>query len=44
MKKPKFTRGFVDRHGHARFYFRRAGYKPVAFAGPAMVAGLHGGL
>jgi len=30
---PKYTHGFIDRHGHARFYFRRAGYKPVKLPG-----------
>ena len=25
MKAPKYTHGFVDRNGHARFYFRRHG-------------------
>jgi integrase len=33
MKPPKYTHGFIDRHGHARFYFRRAGYKPVKLPG-----------
>ena len=33
MKPPKYTHGFVDRHGHARFYFRRAGYKPATLPG-----------
>ena len=25
MKAPKYTHGFIDRNGHARFYFRRHG-------------------
>jgi integrase len=33
VKPPKYTHGFVDRHGHARFYFRRAGYKTVPLPG-----------
>jgi site-specific recombinase XerD len=33
VKPPKYTHGFVDRHGHARFYFRRAGYKSVPLPG-----------
>jgi hypothetical protein len=33
VKPPKYTHGFVDRHGHARFYFRRAGYKPATLPG-----------
>jgi hypothetical protein len=28
MKRaPKFVHGFIDRHGKARFYFRRPGFK-----------------
>ena len=30
---PKFTQGFVDRNGKARFYFRRRGYKRVVLPG-----------
>ena len=30
---PKYVQGFIDRHGKARFYFRRAGFKTVALAG-----------
>jgi len=26
-KPPPFTQGFVDRHGHARWYFRRPGFR-----------------
>ena len=26
-RPPKFVHGFIDRHGKARFYFRRPGYK-----------------
>jgi integrase len=34
MKRPpKFVQGFVDRHGKARFYFRRAGFKSVPLPG-----------
>jgi integrase len=33
MKLPKFVHHFVDRHGHARFYFRRAGYKSATLPG-----------
>jgi len=34
MKRPpKFVHGFVDRHGKARFYFRRTGLKRVALPG-----------
>ena len=32
-RPPKFAQGFRDRHGHARFYFRRRGYKPVPLPG-----------
>jgi hypothetical protein len=30
---PKFVHGFVDRHGKARFYFRRAGFKKMPLPG-----------
>jgi integrase len=30
LKLPKWVHGFVDRHGTARYYFRRPGYKRVA--------------
>ena len=34
MKLPKFTQGFVDRHGiRARFYFRRPGFQRVKLPG-----------
>ena len=33
MKMPKFTQAFIDRHGNARFYFRRAGFKRVPLPG-----------
>lgn len=33
IKLPKFVQGFVDRHGRARFYFRRPGFKPVPLPG-----------
>ena len=42
-RPPKYVHGFVDRHGRARFYFRRAGFKRCR-SGPAVVAGVHGGL
>src|SRR5688572_24685312 len=32
-KPPRYTRGFVDRHGKARWYFRRSGYKQVPLPG-----------
>ena len=42
MKLPKYVHGFVDRHGKARFYFRRAGFKQVTLPGlpwsPAFMA------
>lgn len=33
MKLPKYTQAFVDRHGKARFYFRKAGQKQVPLPG-----------
>lgn len=33
MKLPKFVQGFVDRHGRARFYFRRPGFPRIALPG-----------
>ena len=33
MKKPRFTHGYVDRHGRARFYFRRPGFKLTPLPG-----------
>jgi hypothetical protein len=33
MKLPKFVQGFVDRHGRARFYFRRPGFERVPLPG-----------
>lgn len=33
MRPPKYTRGFVDRHGKARWYFRREGFKQIALPG-----------
>jgi integrase len=33
MKLPRYVHGFVDRHGKARFYFRRAGFKKVRLPG-----------
>jgi integrase len=32
-RPPKFVHGFVDRHGKARFYFRRPGFKQVPLPG-----------
>src|SRR5262249_15896057 len=32
-RPPKYVHGFVDRHGKARFYFRRAGYKKIPLPG-----------
>jgi len=32
-RPPKFVQGFVDRHGKARFYFRRAGFKSAPLPG-----------
>jgi len=32
-RPPKFVHGFIDRHGKARWYFRRAGFKRVALPG-----------
>jgi integrase len=33
MKMPRFVHAFVDRHGKARYYFRRAGFKKVPLPG-----------
>jgi integrase len=33
MRMPRFTQAFIDRHGKARFYFRRPGYKRVSLPG-----------
>jgi integrase len=33
MKTPRYTQGFVDRHGRARFYFRRKGIARVPLPG-----------
>ena len=33
MKMPKYTQAFIDRHGTARFYFRKAGQKKVPLPG-----------
>src|SRR6516225_4893703 len=30
---PPYVHGFIDRHGKARFYFRRAGFKKVPLPG-----------
>jgi len=32
-RPPKYVHGYVDRHGRARFYFRRAGHKKVPLPG-----------
>ena len=32
-RPPKYVQGFIDRHGKARFYFRRAGFKTVPLLG-----------
>jgi hypothetical protein len=33
MKQPRYTHGFVDRHGKVRFYFRRPGFDRVPLPG-----------
>lgn len=33
LKKPPYVKGYVDRHGKARFYLRRPGLKEVALPG-----------
>lgn len=33
MKLPRYVQGFVDRHGKARYYFRRAGFKSATLPG-----------
>lgn len=33
MKKPRYTRGFIDRHGKPRFYLRRPGQKQMPLPG-----------
>lgn len=32
-RPPKYVQGFIDRHGKARFYFRRSGFKTVPLPG-----------
>jgi integrase len=32
-RPPKYVRGFIDRHGKPRWYFRRAGFKQVRLPG-----------
>src|SRR5215472_10137314 len=32
-RPPKYVHGYIDRHGRARFYFRRAGHKKVPLPG-----------
>src|SRR5215471_14209541 len=33
LKLPPYVQAFVDRHGRARFYFRRRGYQSVPLPG-----------
>jgi integrase len=33
MKKPRYTHGFIDRHGKPRFYFRRKGHRRLPLPG-----------
>jgi integrase len=33
MKKPRYTHGYVDRHGRSRYYFRRPSFKQVPLPG-----------
>jgi hypothetical protein len=33
MKLPKYVHGFIDRHGRARYYFRRKGYRRIKLDG-----------
>jgi integrase len=33
MRRPKYVQAFVDRHGTARYYLRRPGFKPVPLPG-----------
>jgi hypothetical protein len=33
LKLPRYVHAFIDRHGKARFYFRRAGLKQVPLPG-----------
>jgi integrase len=44
-RPPKYVHGFIDRHGKARFYFRRAGFKKVQLPGlpwsPEFMAAYH---
>jgi hypothetical protein len=32
-RAPKYVRGFIDRHGKPRWYFRRRGFRPVPLPG-----------
>jgi integrase len=45
MKLPRYVQAFVDRHGNARFYFRRKGFARVALPGlpwsPQFMAAYH---
>jgi integrase len=33
MKKPRFTHGYIDRHGRPRYYLRRPGFKQLPLPG-----------
>jgi hypothetical protein len=33
MKTPRYVHGYIDRHGKARWYFRRRGFKKVPLPG-----------
>ena len=33
MKLPRYVHGFIDRHGKARHYLRRSGFKKIALPG-----------
>jgi hypothetical protein len=32
-RSPKYVQAFIDRHGKARFYFRKPGFKTVPLPG-----------
>ena len=44
LKLPKYVRGFQDRHGKPRFYFRRKGYKSLPLPGLPWSPGVHEGI
>ena len=48
MKKPRFVHGYIDRHGKARWYFRRRGFEKVPLPGlpwsPTFMAAYEGAL